>query len=226
VGALGARNAEVIRPENYYRFVEVVLALFCAVVTPEMVSRDMRSGTLALYFSRALERTDYAIANFAALATSMFALTFGPQATLFIGNGLVESDPASYLKDHWQQVPEIIGSALLLSCLVAGIGQAIASYTPRRAYSTVGILAVFILSSAIGATLLSVSEQGIWRYSLMISPFHVVAGFSFWFFGASPEPLSQLARADVPGAVYAAEAAVVAALSFLIFLRRCRGIKA
>jgi ABC-2 type transport system permease protein len=226
VGALGARDANVIRPENYYRFVEVVLALFCAAVAPELVSRDQRSGTLSLYFSRALERTDYAIANFAALTAAMLALTLGPQAMLFVGNGLVVSNPASFLQDEWKQVPEIIGSALLLSALLAGIGVAIASYTPRRAYSTVSILAVFILCSTIGATLLSVSDQGITRYSLMISPFHVVAAFSFWFFSASPEPGSQIAKADLPGALYAFEALVVTALTLAIFVRRCNRIVA
>ncbi len=224
IGALGADNARLIRPENYYRFVEVVLALFCAAVAPELVSRDQRSGTLTLYFSRALKRTDYALANFAALTVSMLTLTLGPQLVLFVGNGLVVSDPASYLRDEWKQIPEIIGSAVLLSIMIAGIGLAIASYTPRRAYSTVSVLAVFILGSAIGATLLSVSDQGLARYALMISPFHVVSGLSLWFFGASPEAGSQLDKADIPGAVYALEAAAVAAISLGVFVRRCRRI--
>lgn len=225
IGALGSQDARVIRPENYYRFVEVVLALFCAAVAPELVSRDQRSGILTLYFSRALERMDYALANFAALTTSMLVLILGPQLALFVGNGLVVSNPASYLQDEWKQIPEIAGSAVLLSTMIAGIGLAIASHTSRRAYSTVAILAVFILGSAIGATLLRVSDQGIARYSLMISSFHVVAGFSLWFFAASPEPGNQLAKADIPGVVYALEAAAIVTVSLAVFVRRCLRIK-
>jgi ABC-2 type transport system permease protein len=225
IGTLGADNARLIKPESYYRYVEVVLALFCAAVAPELVSRDQRSGTLTLYFSRALERTDYALANFAALTVSMLTLTLLPQLLLFVGNGLVVSDPASYLRDEWKQIPEIAGSAVLLSVVFAGIGLAVASYTPRRAYATVSVLAVFILGSAIGATLLSVSNQGVARYTLMISPFHVVAGFSLWFFGASPEAGNQLAKADIPGALYALEAAGVATIALGVFVRRCLRIK-
>ncbi len=225
IGAIGADNAKLIKPENYYRYVEVVLALFCAAVAPELVSRDQRSGTLTLYFSRALERTDYALANFASLTVAMLTLTLLPQLLLFVGNGLVVSDPSSYLQDEWKQIPEIIGSAVLLSVMIAGIGLAIASYTPRRAYSTVSILAVFILGSAIGATLLSVSSQGIARYCLLISPFHVVAGFSLWFFGASPESASALDKANIAGGIYALEAAIVSAVTLGVFVRRCLQIK-
>ena len=221
IGAIGSESADIIKPQNYYSFVEVVLALFCAAVAPELVSRDQRDGTLTLYFSRALERTDYALANFAALVTAMLVMTLGPQTMLFIGNGLVVSDPASYLQDEWKQVPEIIASAFLLSVMIAGIGVAIASYTPRRAYSTVAILAVFVLGSAIGATLLSVSDQGIARYSLMISPFHVTRGLTMWIFAASAPPGSQLGKADIWGGTYALEAAIVALVTLAVFVRRC-----
>ena len=37
--------------------------LFCAVVAPELVSRDLRGGVLPLYFSRPLTRIDYALAK-------------------------------------------------------------------------------------------------------------------------------------------------------------------
>lgn len=225
IGAIGADNAKLIKPENYYRYVEVVLALFCAAVAPELISRDQRSGTLTLYFSRALERTDYALANLASLSVAMLTLTLLPQLLLFVGNGLVVSDPSSYVQDEWKQIPEIIGSAVLLSVMIAGIGLAIASYTPRRAYSTVSILAVFILGSAIAATLLSVSDQGIARYCLLISPFHVVAGFSLWFFGASPESGSAFDKANIAGGIYALEAAIVSAVALGVFVRRCLQIK-
>jgi ABC-2 type transport system permease protein len=227
IGALGGEDAEIIKPQNYYRFVQVILALFAAAVAPELASRDQRSGTLTLYFSRALERTDYALANFAALTTSMLALTLLPQLLLFTGNGLVVSDPATYLQDEWKQMPEIVGSALLLSAMLAGIGLAAAAFTPRRAYSTVAILAVFLLGSAVGATLISTSNgDDAWRYGAMISPFHIIAGFSFWFFGASPNPGSDMATADIPGAVYALEALAIAVAGLAVFVWRCLGMRA
>ena len=42
---------------------QLLIVLFVAVVAPELVSRDLRSGVLPLYFSRPLRRADYALAK-------------------------------------------------------------------------------------------------------------------------------------------------------------------
>ncbi len=226
IAAAGAGNARVVQPENYYRYVQIVLALFCAAVAPELVGRDQRSGTLALYFSRAIGRWDYAFANFAALISAMLAVTVVPQALLFVGNALAANDFFQYVQDEWRQPPAAIASGLLLSVMVAAIGLAIASQTPRRAYSTVAILAVFVLGSVIGATLLNVSGHDVGRYSLLLSPFHVVDGFALWFFGVSPEARSQLAKADLPGALYAIAAVAISIIALGVLLGRYRRIVA
>ena len=165
-------------------------------------------------------------ANFAALVSAMLAVTVVPQALLFVGHALVASDFFRYAQDEWRQIPAAVGSGVLLSVMVAAIGLAIAAQTPRRAYSTVGILAVFVLGSAIGATLLSVSGHDVGRYSLLLSPFHVVDGFTLWFFGVSPEARSQLATADLPGALYTAAAVAVAITAVGVLLWRYRRIVA
>jgi len=53
VAAIAPAEVEVFRPEDYYAMIEIVLAVFCAVVAPELVGRDQRTNTLSLYFSRA-----------------------------------------------------------------------------------------------------------------------------------------------------------------------------
>ncbi len=55
---------------------------------------------------------------------------------------------------------------------------------------------------------------------LLLSPFHVVRGLTLWFFGAAPEFGSQWAQADLPGAMYAIDAAAVALLMLVLLLRR------
>ncbi len=58
VASIAPAEVELIRPEDYYNLIEIVLAVFCAVVAPELVGRDQRTNTLSLYFSRALRRQD------------------------------------------------------------------------------------------------------------------------------------------------------------------------
>jgi ABC-2 type transport system permease protein len=211
---------EIFRPEDYYFIIQIVLALFCAVVAPELVGRDQRTQTLSLYFSRALRRQDYALAKFAALVTGMLAITVIPQVILLVGNGLTVSDFGDYLQDKWTDLPSILGSAILLSGFIAAIGLVIAAQTPRRAYSTVAILAAFVLTVPVGGILFEAVAQDVGRFALLISPFHVVQGFTFWFFGATFDPETQHAKADLPGVAYAIDAALVTLLMLALLLRR------
>jgi len=224
VAAIASQEIEVIRPEDYYQLIEVVLVAFCAVVAPELVGRDQRTHTLSLYFSRALRRQDYAFAKFAALATGMLAITIIPQAVMFVGNGLAVNDFGGYMQDRWTDLPSALGSAVLLSGLIAGIGLTIAAQTPRRAYSTVGILAAFVLTSAIGASVFEAAGRDTGRFVLLFSPFHVTRGLTFWFFDAALDPGTQLARADLPGIIYAIDATLIALFMLVLLLRRYQKI--
>jgi len=220
VASIAPREIEVIRPEDYYDRIVVVLAVFCAVVAPELVGRDQRTNTLSLYFSRALRRHDYALAKYAALATAMLSITVIPQVIMFIGNGLAANDFGEYLRDEWTDLPSILGSAILLSGLAASIGLVIASQTPRRAYSTVGILAAFLLTSAVGASVFEAADRDVGRFVLLLSPFHVVHALTLWFFDAPFDPGTQFAEADLPAFIYAIDAALVAVVMLILLLRR------
>jgi ABC-2 type transport system permease protein len=219
IASIAPADIEVIRPEEYYNIIEVVLAVFCAVVAPELAGRDQRTQTLSLYFSRALRREDYALAKFAALVTAMLAITVIPQALMFAGNGLA-GNFGDYLRDNWTDLPSIVGSAVLLSCLVASIGLVIAAQTPKRAYSTVGILAAFFVTSAVVASVFEADVKDVGRFALLLSPGHVVQGFTYWFFGASFEPDAQHAVADLPGVMYAVAAALATVVMLALLLRR------
>lgn len=220
VAAVTPTELSVIRPEEYYNLIEVVLAIFCAVVAPELVGRDQRTNTLSLYFSRALRRQDYALAKFGALVTGMLAITVIPQAIMFLGNGLAANDFGDYLKDNWTDLPSILGSAALLSGLIAGIGLVIAAQMPRRAYSTVGILAAFLLTSIIAASVFETADQNVGRLVLLLSPFHVVRGFTLWFFDATPDPGTQIGEANFHGIAYAIDAVLVTLLMLALLFRR------
>jgi ABC-2 type transport system permease protein len=220
IASIAPAEIEVVRPEDYFQLIEVVLAVFCAVVAPELVGRDQRTQTLSLYFSRALRRQDYALAKFAALMTGMLAITVIPQVIMFVGNGLAAADFGDYVRDEWADLPSIFGSAILLSGLIAGIGLMIAAQTPRRAYSTVGILAAFLLTSAVGASIFEAADQDVGRFVLLLSPFHVARGLTFWFFDAMFDPGTQLAEADFSGITYAIDAALVTLVMLALLLRR------
>lgn len=224
IATIAPDEIEIIAPEDYYARIEPLLAVFCALIAPELVGRDQRTNTLSLYFSRALRRDDYAIAKFLALVTGMLSLTVVPQLLMFSGNASAANNAFDYLKDHWQDIPAILASAILLSTVVAAIGLTIASQTPRRAYSTVGILVAFLLTSAIAAAVFAAAENDTGRLVLLFSPFHLARGSTLWIFNASPPVDSQFEKADLPGIAYALSAVSLALIALGLLLHRYRRI--
>jgi ABC-2 type transport system permease protein len=171
-------------------------------------------------------RDDYALAKFAALVTAMLGLTLAPQLVLFIGNGVALDDLGGYIEDEWTEVPAAAASAILVSLLFAGIGLAISAQTSRRAYSTIAIVAVIVISSIIGATLVESIEGDTGRYGILLSQFHLAEGLTYWFFNATPEPEEPVAKADIWGGLYALTAIAVSLACLGITLRRYRRIQA
>lgn len=202
IGAIVSEKIDLIRPENYFEFIEIAVALFCAAVAPEVMGRDQRTRTLPLYFSRALRRSDYVLAKFGALWTALLLLTFVPQALLFIGNGMASNDSLSFWQDNWMDAPRILASGAIVAALFAALSLVVAAQTPRRAYATVSVIAMFVLSSVL-SDIIAATAGGIWgQVAVALTPFHVAQGTILWIFGAVPEANSALDVADLPGALY------------------------
>jgi len=221
---------DLISPDDYYEFAQWPLALFVAAVAPELVGRDQRNHTLPLYFSRPLLRGDYVFAKMAALSTALLAMALVPQAVIFTGNAMAVSDPTDYLRDNWRDVFPIVASGAMLSLFWSSIALAIGSQTDRWPLASGGIVAYFAVSWLLGSLLVNSTDDELFRYSLMISGFHVVRAFTLWTFGVTPTPpppgedslAGDLALADVSLYVYALAAAVTVALALIIVHLRYR----
>jgi ABC-2 type transport system permease protein len=222
IAAVAEDIITLVRPENHYSYIQVIIALFCAAVAPELMGRDLRSRTLALYFSRALAREDYVVAKLAALTTALLALTLLPQVVLFIGRGFARNDLGGYVSDEWDQVPAIAASALLISLSFGALSLWLGCQSPRRSYAAGGILATFMMTFAVAGIIVNLSEGILARLCVFLSPFHTARGFTLWLFNVDAEPDSVIARADMPGAAYALVALAFAALVTALVLRRYR----
>lgn len=215
IAAASRQQMDIVKPEDYSSFVEVILALFVAAQAPELAGRDQRNRTLSLYFSRAIERRDYALAKLGALVSAMLVLTLVPQAVLFVGNAFTTNDALEYLREDAANVPRVLASSVLVSGLCASVALAMASRTPRRAYATGGIIAIFVGSAAIGGIL----DATVGRYGIMVSLFDLMTGATYWIFSAEHEyeVATELMFAAVVG---------VTAISVGLILRRYERIPA
>ncbi len=226
IAAIVSEEIELITAPEYYEAIKFVLALYCASVAPDIAGRDQRNRSLALYFSRAISRTDYALGKFAAMTTAMLLITLVPQLVLFVGSGLNAQEFLPYVRSEWTQIFPILGTATLGSALIAGIGVLIAAHTPHRAFATVGIIVAFILPLVIVSILVETIDTRVIDYTVLLSPMDVIDGFTAWMFRVPAEPGTTAHAAALvlwPYAVVAL-AATLAAVALLV--RRYRTVQA
>ncbi len=226
VGALVPLEADLVPAEEYYGVIKYLLALYCAVVAPDIAGRDQRNRSLTLYFSRAISRSDYAFGKLAAMTTAMLLVTLLPQAVLFSANALTTQDFGGYLLDEWPQVLAIVGSALLGSALIASIGVAIAAYTPHRAFATVGIVVAFILPLVVAAIMVIEINTDVTRAAVFLSPMDIIDGATLWIFGAAADSDGTVGEADFLLWSYVIAAAALIAISTFLLVRRYRTVQA
>lgn len=225
IAAIASGVVDIITPDNYYGYVQVAVALFCAAGAPEIVGRDQRTRTLSLYFSRALRRSDYALAKLAAFTTALLLLTLVPQAVLFLGNTLATNDTATFLRDNWTEIPRIVASGLLIAALMSSVSLAIACQTPRRSYATVAVIALFLVTTPLAA--IFVHETGTWgHYAILFSPFDLLNGTTRAIFDVTPDSGSSLDVADLPALLYPVVTAGFTLLAAGLVLRRYERIAA
>ena len=212
-------SASPIRYETYHGLVSILIMLFCAAQAPELFGRDQRYGVLPLYFSRVLTRTDYALAKVFGLMLALFAVDVAPYLILFVGRVFVAPDPATGLADEIAALPRFLLQAILVAGLLGGLAGLIAAWTPRRAYATAAIIAVFIIPPIIVAIVAGQASQDLARAIVLFSPGDVLDGTNAAIFGSIPDS-AVVASVDLPGWAYLAASAIGIVGSIGLTVRR------
>ena len=211
--------------DNYLWELQPILALFLAAQAPELVSSDQRNRVLSLYFSHALARSDYALAKLGAMAAALLIVGLAPMLVLLLATVLASPDLLGALGDQAGNVVEIIGSPLIYALALAALGMAIASFTPRRAYATGAIIALFLVTAAVGGILTEAGRGRISQVAPLINPFVLLDGTRDWLVGGTIAR-SPVTRADVPLPVFGILAAVITLVAAAAVLWRYRRIAA
>jgi ABC-2 type transport system permease protein len=212
-------GVRAIRYDEYMHQFQLVLVLYLAAVTPELISRDIRNRTLPLYFSRPLRRTDYPLAKVGALIT-------------LHGGSEVWDETRSFLPG--------LELAIVYSIVFGVLAALLSCYTGRRAFAT-GAVAVFFFGSWVVSSAMvhltgyrehyhhSADGSGYFvkpdtpgigpKISGLLNPANLLEGMKEWIVGRAPD------NADVPypgsfGVVYLVVLVAVCALAFFLLMRR------
>ena len=176
-GAGAAQEANIPSHSDYYGIASIILFVFASVVAPELLCPDRRNGVINLYLVRPVTGSDYIASRWAAFLAVILAAAWLPQAILFLG--LVGGDPVpfEYLQKHWLDVPRFLLAGLAIAAYTTTLAMLAASFTTRRAYASVFLVGLFVisapftigLSQEIGGTV----GQWISMFTLTSIPVHV-----------------------------------------------------
>ncbi|MFD5098003.1 ABC transporter permease [Streptomyces albidochromogenes] len=214
-------------PLKYTRYaivMQAVIGLYLASQAPQSVSRDLRFKTVPLYFSRPIERVDYVLAKYAAMASALFILTATPLVILYAGALLAEFDFADQTKAFAQGLV----SVALLSVLFAGVGLVMAALTPRRGFGVAAVIAVLTISYGAVSTVQVIAwEQGSTgavEWLGLFSPLTLVDGVQTAFLGATSAFPGGEGPSAGSGVVYLLAVLALIAGSYAVLMRRYRKV--
>ncbi|MDX6339675.1 MAG: type transport system permease protein [Streptosporangiaceae bacterium] len=194
--SLATHGGQAVEYDTYvFQLRVLIMIIFIAAQAPELVSRDLRSHVLPLYFSRPLHRLDYPLAKLGAFILACLALLEIPLLLLYLGS-ISQAHGGGAIWDQTRALIPGLLVGLAWAVLLASIGLALASLSGRRAYATGSIAICFFLSWALAGLLRGVTAAGGAgtagagaRLSGLVSPFTVLDGLRQWLGGTSPGPL-------------------------------------
>ena len=182
---------DLISYGEYTFFIGSALTLFAALVAPEALCPDRRSGMLGLYLAGPLDRNRYLVAKGAAVFAVMLLITLGPllfmlAAFVIAGYGPTAGETPGLLL-------RILGSGLTTALLYASVSMAVSSFTTRRAAAAVAVV-LLLFVPAIAARSVIESAGAPNALDLLSIPF-VASELSYRIFGeaaAAGEPIEQV----------------------------------
>jgi ABC-2 type transport system permease protein len=227
VTAVRAQAGEpVLSYTSFSDAVSILVVLFCAVVGPELVSRDLRSGVLPLYFSRPLTRADYALAKLAATVTAAWLILAGPLTLMFLG-GAFGSGGAREIWTEAGRYAAGLGYAALTAVLFGAIATLVGSLAGRRAVAAAIIAGFFLLTTGLSGVVSGIASatgsDTLTNLFGLLSPATLLQGMRSWLFTAQPGDLEPVPIGHF-GAAYGLVTAGAIVLCLLLLLVRYRKV--
>lgn len=211
---------DLITYGEYTFFIGAALALFAALIAPEALCPDRRSGMLGLYLAGPLDRTRYLVAKVIGVYGVMLLIAVGPLLFMLLSFVLSGYGPA--LSAIPGLLVRILASGLATALLFTSLSLAVSSFTTRRAAAAIGTILLLYVPLTIARSAIESADA---PAELDLVSFPLVASeLSYRIFGESSGDetfVGTLATPVVAGGLCAASA-----LALLLCWLRYRRIEA
>lgn len=137
---------------TYYTYIIAAIMVFAALVAPEVLCTDRRTGMLGVYLSSPLDRDTYLAAKAGAIAFVVSIVCLFPPLLMLVANVLQSQGPKG-IGNIVLTLVRVLGAGLAITALFTGITMGVASLTDRKAIAAAGVLLLFLVTIMIAGTL-------------------------------------------------------------------------
>ena len=246
--AMARGNQPVVYYDTYAPTLrDLIMIVFVAVQAPELVSRDLRSRVLPLYFARPIKTLDYPLAKYLAFTGACLVMLEVPLLLLYGGSIANVHGGAAVWAQTRALIPGLL-IGLMWAVVLAAISGFLASLTGRRAFATGSVAIFFLLTFTLAEILLAAEQppgfqgqvvvQGTGpngqivhhlvtvapslgeKIAGLLSPFTLFNGVRMWLGGTNPA--DNVPDPGAFGVVYALVLVIITALSLAGLAARYR----
>lgn len=146
--------------------------IVAALLVGGMISEDRAHGTSAMYFSRPINRFDYAAMKFLSVALILFFIIDGTLAVYYFADILVMGKGWAWIIDTFPLFIATFVCGIILSFTYTSIGLALSSVSRGRFFPAIGLIAILMGTRSMAAIIDGLFEKSI---LYVISPFDAVA---------------------------------------------------
>ena len=184
---------------DFYGIASIILFVFAAVVGPELLCRDRREGTINLYLVRPLTGSDYVLSRWAAFLVVMLATACVPQVLLFTGLAMGDPSPGAYVAAHWLDIPRFLLAGLAVAAYMTTLALLTASFTTRRAFASVFLVGLFVISTPFTAGLAAEIGGTVGQWISMFNLTNIPVHVNDLIFGEVSEITEDAPAGELPG---------------------------
>ena len=137
---------------DYYTFIIAAIMVFVALVAPEVLCTDRRTGMLGVYLAAPLDRDSYLFAKAVSIAAVISIVCLGPPLLMLVANVLQSTGPDG-IGDIVLAFVRVLGTGAAETLLFTGITMGVTSLTDRKAVAAATIILLFLVSISMTGTI-------------------------------------------------------------------------